>query len=108
MDKDEDAVMQFLTDLSRPLRIDLQNEILTLLELYHVGPRRAVEVTVHMGPLDELSLALHSIEFISGDKTIINPILLLWPRSPGRAGNREIHPRQLFDDFAYKRRLAGP
>ena len=87
--------MKLLTNLSGPLRIYLQDKILTMLELFHIGPRRTVEVTVYLSPFEKLSSLLHSVKLIWSDKKIIDPILLLRPRIPGRAGNRQVHPRKL-------------
>ena len=91
-----------------PLPVDFQNHVATGLQLLaHRVLRRAVQVTEHLGVLNELRPLDQLAEFLLGDEVVVPPMLFAFASRPRRVRDGQLDGGIVADQRFDKTGFAG-
>ena len=107
-EEDEDRVREELLDLQRALPVDLEQHVVAADDAVFDGAARsAVEVAVHLGPLDELARRDHGAKRRLVDEVVLAPVLLLAARLSRGVRDRQHEVRIELEQGLDEARFAG-
>src|SRR6185369_8940501 len=94
-------------DLQRALPVDLEQHVVAAGDpVLDAGARRAVEMAVDLGPLDELAAIDHRAKRLLVDEVVLTAVLVLAARLSGRVRDRQCQVRVELEECLDEARLA--